>query len=147
MSRVINTDSPGKLRNQIMRTAAEVIRRLSHKTEVDDETRDMVALLIYCFREVSKGIDESVRAWEKRDYWLKAEQFRIKWAWVGQAAADLERIVRTNAWDDLPHTLIGLLPYFEDIKIAKLTRKPGLWQGAYQRLLQENPSTRGSDTV
>ncbi len=147
MSRVINVDSPGKLRNQIMRTAAEVIRRLSHKTEVDDEARDMVALLIYCFREVNTGIDESVRAWEKRDYWLKAEQFRIKWAWVGQAAADLERIVRTEAWDDLPHTLIQLLPYFEDIKIAKFTRKPGLWQGAYQRLLQENPSARGVDTA
>lgn len=140
MSRVINTDGPGKLRNQLMRTAAEVIRRLSYKTQVDAETRDMVATLVYCFRQVEVGIDESVRAWEKRDYWLKAEQFRIKWVWVGKAASDLEHIIRTESWDELPPLLISLLPYFDDIKVSKFTRKPSLWQGAYQRLIQEKVS-------
>ncbi len=138
MTRVINVDSPGKLRSQLMRTAAEVIRRLSLKYEVDDEARDMTALLVYCFREIDVGIDESVRAWEKRDYWVKAEKFRLQWAWVRQAAADLDRIVETETWDLLPSTLIRLLPQFSDIKIAKFTRKPSLWHGTYQRLLQEH---------
>ena len=33
MSRVINTDGPGKRRNQLMRTCAELLRRLSQKQE------------------------------------------------------------------------------------------------------------------
>lgn len=137
MSRVINLDSPGKLRRQLMRTAAEIIRRLSQKRKVDDDARDMTALLVYCFREIDQGIDESVRAWEKRDYWVKAEKFRLRWAWVRKAAVDLQEIILTDDWDRLPPTLIKLIPNFQDIKIAKFTRKPSLWKGTYTRFMRE----------
>ena len=76
MSRVINTDGPGKRRNQLMRTCAELLRRLSQKQEIDADSKDMLALLTYCLREIEAGIDESALAWEKRDYWMKAEEFR-----------------------------------------------------------------------
>lgn len=142
MSRVINLESPGKLRRQLMRTSAEILRRLSLKHKVDDDARDMTALLVYCFREIDKGIDESVRAWEKRDYWVKAEQFRLRWAWVRKAANDLEAIIVNDEWDRLPPALIELLPHFSDIKIAKFTRKPSLWQGTYTRFMRENTNHR-----
>jgi hypothetical protein len=138
MSRVINTDGPGKERSQLMRTAAELIRRLGQKNEIDAETHDIAALLVFCLREIDAGIDESVRAWEKRDYWVKAEQFRLRWAWARKAAYDLDRIIYTQNWGHLPPTLIALLPYFEDIKISRFTRSPSLWQGAYHRLAQEH---------
>ena len=138
MSRVISTNGPGKERSHLMRTAAEVIRRLSMKTEVDSETQDMAALLVYCFRQIDAGIDESVRAWEKRDYWVKAERFRLQWAWAKQASHDVEKIVLTENWAMLPTTLIALLPYFEDIKIARFTRSPNLWKGAFHRLSEEH---------
>lgn len=137
MSRVINLDSPGKLRSQLMRTSAEVLRRLGEKSSVDDETRDLVALLIYSFREIDEGIDVSVRAWEKRDYWVKAEQFRLRWSWVRDAQHRLSRIVQEEAWEKLPTTLVELLPYFNDIKVAKYTRQPSLWRGAYRRFQRE----------
>lgn len=142
MSRVINLESPGKLRRQLMRTSAEIIRRLSVKHRVDDEARDMAALLVYCFRQIDDGIDVSVQAWEKRDYWLKAEKFRLTWAWVRQAADDLEQIILSDDWDRLAPTLIELLPHFGDIKIAKFTRQPSLWQGTYQRFMHEHGNHR-----
>ncbi|GAB4471068.1 MAG: hypothetical protein Kow00124_07840 [Anaerolineae bacterium] len=138
MSRVINVNSPGKARSQAMRTGAEVLRRLVEKTSLDDETRDMVAYLVFCFRAIDEGIEESVKAWEKRDYWIKAEQFRIKWAWVRDAAHDLESILREDAWERLPQVLVKLLPHFEDIKVVKYTRSPKLWQNAYEQLLHQN---------
>ena len=137
MSRVINPNAPGKLRSQLMRTCAELLRRLSQKTQVDDEVRDMCALLIYCFRQIDSGIDESVYAWEKRDYWVKAERFRTNWLWVKKASTDLETLVRTENWEQLPAFLIKLFPHFEDIKIARFTRNPNLWSGAHSRLMQE----------
>ncbi len=137
MSRLVKLDGPGKHRSQIMRTAAEVIRRLSEKRELDEEAQDMAALLVFCFREIEQGIDESVTAWEKRDYWVKAERFRSKWAWAGPAASDLERVVVAGSWEHLPIMLVKILPHFEDIKIAKYTRKANLWSGAYKRLIQE----------
>ena len=144
MSRVIRVDGPGKTRNHLMRNSAELIRHLSQKTAVDDETRDMTALLVYCFRGIDEGIDESVQAWEKRDYWIKAEQFRLRWAWAGEAAIQLDDIVRQGRWEDMPPVLIHLLPHFEAIKVAKFTRKPSLWSGAYDRLLRESPNGRGA---
>ena len=126
MSRIVRIDGPGKVRSQLMRTAAEVIRRLGQKNEVDEDARDMAALLVYCFRQIDEGIDETVLAWEKRNYWIKVEQFRARWDWAGQAAQRLEEIVWENNWDALPVTLIELLPRFEDIKVARFTRNPSI---------------------
>jgi hypothetical protein len=140
MSRVINTDSPGKRRSQLMRTCAEIIRHLSQKRDLDEEARDMAATLVYCFRGIAQGIEDSAQAWEKRDYWVKAERFRAKWIWPAQAAANLEDIVRNDAWDLLPRLLADLLPEFSSIKIARLTRGSDIWDGAYERLLTEQSS-------
>ena len=137
MSRVVNTDSVGKARSQHMRTAAEMIRRLSQKSELDEEAKDMAAHLVFCFRNIEDGIEEAMIAWEKRNYWNKVEQFRQQWTWVGHAAANLERVIRANAWEQLPPQLGGLFEHFSDITINKFTRNADAWEGAYDRLMAE----------
>jgi hypothetical protein len=141
MGRVINTDSPGKRRNQLMRTAAELLRHLSQKNGIDADARDMLALLVSCLREISNGIDESTVAWEKRDYWIKAEEFRQRWSWTGKMADDLEDIIIQEDWGQLPPLMVSLFPYFADIKVTKFTRKPSLWKGCYQRLIEERETS------
>jgi hypothetical protein len=142
MSRVVKLDGPGKTRNQMMRTSAELLRLLSQKVDLDDEVRDMAATLVYCLRSIHNGIDDSALAWEKRDYWVKAEQFRARWAWSGKAASELNAVVCGEQWEQLPHMLTKLLPHFTEIRIVKLTRDPNLWRGAYQKLLQEQTVVR-----
>jgi hypothetical protein len=139
MGRVINTDSTGKQRNQLMRTAAEILRHLSQKAAVDDEVKDMLAMLVFCFRRIDEGIEQSTIAWEKRDYWMKAEDFRRRWYWVGLMEAELRAMVMSETWDKLPEMMVKLLPRFADIKITKFTRKESTWQGSYERLLAEPP--------
>lgn len=137
MSRVINPNAPGKIRSQMMRTGAEILKRLSQKTEIDDEALDMAAMLVFCFRTIDESIDQAVAAWEKRDYWVKAARFRNEWVWVREAEDNLERIFREEAFEELPMTLVELIPHFEEIKIARYTRNPSLWEGAHERLLEE----------
>ena len=139
MGRVINTDSAGKQRNQLMRTAAEILRRLSQKQQLDDEARDMVAALVFLFREIDEGIEASAAAWEKRDYWMKAEELRQRWSWPGRMADQLQAIVFQDDWQQLPPMMVKLLPYFNDIKITKLTRGESEWIGSLTRLLREKP--------
>lgn len=139
MGRVINTDSSGKRRNQLMRTAAEILRRLSQKQELDHEAQDMVASLVFIFREIDEGIDASAAAWEKRDYWMKAEELRQRWSWPGRSAEQLADIVLGQKWELLPQMIAKLLPYFNDIKITKYTRKESEWEGSYLRLMGEKP--------
>ncbi|NLX10283.1 MAG: hypothetical protein GXY36_11555 [Chloroflexi bacterium] len=137
MGRVVNVNNPAKQRNQLMRTAAELLRHLSQKQELDDEAMDMAALLVYCLREIDDGIEASAQAWEKRDYWIKAEQLRQRWVWTGNASARLENLIRSEAWERLPAVLVELFPHFSDIKITKFTRNASEWQGAYERLRDE----------
>ena len=137
MGRVINPDSTGKQRNQLMRTAAEILRRLSQKTQLDDEARDMVAALVFVFREIDEGIEASAAAWEKRDYWMKAEELRRRWSWPGRMADELQAMVFNGNWQQLPPMMVKLLPYFNDVKITKLTRSESEWAGSHGRLLRE----------
>lgn len=139
MGRVINTDSAGKQRNQLMRTSAEILRRLSQKTSLDDEARDMVAALVFLFRDIEEGIESSAAAWEKRDYWMKAEELRQRWSWPGRMADQLQAIVFQDNWQQLAPMMVKLLPYFTEIKITKLTRGESEWVGSLSRLLREKP--------
>jgi hypothetical protein len=137
MSRVINTDSTGKQRNQALRSIAELLRRLTQKTDIDNETRDMVAALIFCLREIEDGIESSADVWDKRGYYMKADELRTRWDWVSRVAVELERILFTAAWDQLPPILMKLLPYVSDIKITKMTRTEELWDGKYDLLIRQ----------
>lgn len=142
MGRVINTDSTGKKRNQNMRLAAELLRRLSQKTTLDEEAKNMVAALVFSFREIDEGIEQSAQVWEKRDYWMKAEEFRQRWRWAGAAADELQAIIFNDHWHLLPPMILKLLPLFKDIKITKLTRKESEWAGSYDRLMREKPPVK-----
>jgi hypothetical protein len=139
MSRVINPDSAGKQRSALMRTGAEILRRLSQKGAIDDDVHDMVAHLVFVFHEIDEGIDVSATAWEKRDYWMKADDLRQRWAWSGRMADELQALVFAERWDDLPAMIVKLFPYFNDVKVTKMMRKETLWRGSYTRLLREKP--------
>jgi hypothetical protein len=119
-----------------MRTLAEMLRRLAVKKQVDDETKDMAAAMVFILRDINAGVDTSAQAWEKRDYWLKADRFRRDWEWVQEAATEVENVVRSGNWEELPRFLMDLFPHFAAIRIKRFTRNPDLWDGAYAQLIE-----------
>jgi hypothetical protein len=131
MGRVVNTESNGKQRNQLRRTIAEMLRHLSQKSTIDDEAKDMLATIVLCLRQINDGIDESTVAWEKRDYWLKAENFRREWQWVTEIESKLTATLRTEDWDAIPDLMLRLFPHFSDINVTKFTREAEIWQHNY----------------
>lgn len=140
MSRVINPDSPNKIRNQCRRTIAELLRRMSQKGAIDAEARDMAAAIVYMLREIDDSVEQTVTAWEKRGYWMKAERFLRQWEWAREAAANLDDVLRNEAWDLLPGLLADLFPRFSDVQVKRLTRPPSAWKGAYEQLMNEPPA-------
>jgi hypothetical protein len=138
MSRIINTSSPGKRRNQLRRTIAEMLRRLMLKRELDPEAKDMAATLVFALRGIAETIDESTVAWEKRNYFLKADRFRRRWEWVTVHAERLHNLVVDDRWDQLPQELATLAAYFSDVRVIKLTRPPSTWQSNYRLLKRES---------
>jgi len=139
MTRIIHTESPTKVRNNNRRSIAEMLRHLSLKPALDDEAKDMAAMLVYLLREIDTGVEQSATAWEKRGYWMKAERFMREWTWIKESAANIEDVLRNDAADLLPELLTDLYPRFADIQLKSMTRQPTLWRGAYKRLLSEPP--------
>jgi hypothetical protein len=136
MSRITHVDgTPTQQRNAIRRSIAEILRRMMEKKAIDDETKDMLAFIVVGLRGMNDSIDSSATAWEKRDYYIKADQLRREWLWLPDTADRLEAILRSNDWATAPIELAGLAARFSDVKVATFTKSPALWQGAYKKLL------------
>lgn len=134
MARVINTDSPGKRRGNLMRTVAELQRRLMKKTAPDDEVRDMLALAFFCLREIGATVRETAAVWDERGYWKKAAAFENEWEWATETAARIEAVLRREKWEDLPTILILLAGKTAAIEVNQFTRKKELWKDCRLRL-------------
>ena len=141
MSRIVHVDSPTKIRNRNMRSIAEMLRKLMQKPEIDAEARDMASMMVLLLWEIADGVEKSAQAWEKRDYWMKAERFMRDWKWTAEIAANMEDVIRNEAWDLLPELMVQLYPHFASIQIKSMTRKASLWQGALKKLLADEPRT------
>ena len=138
VTRVINTQGPGKRRNHLRRTIAEIMRHLVSKHEIDEETKDMAGALVYSLRGIAETIETTTEAWEKRNYFLKADRFRLEWEWVVPAAERLQELVINDRWEGLPAAIAELASHFADIRVAKMTRSPSTWVSSYRLLLSES---------
>ena len=136
MGRVISTEGPGKVRNQHRRTIAEALRILSQKQELDEEVKDLAAVIVFSLHGIADTVEQTTAAWDKRNYYLKADRFRREWAWVEEAIEELSDLIYRGRWEHLPAFLARLAPHFADVKVVRLTRNPSLWKGAYQRFMQ-----------
>jgi len=135
MARVINSNSPAKRRGHLMRTVAEIQRRLLQKSSVDGEVKDMLAMAVFCLREVHSTVQETSEAWDERGYWKKAAEFETEWEWAGETAEKIEGILRREDWNKIPEIIMGLAAHVSKIKITRLTRDPSLWESCCRKLI------------
>jgi hypothetical protein len=138
LSRIIATESVGQRRHQLRRTIAEALRRMATKPSFDEESLDLAALIVFSLRKLEDGVEQTATAWEKRDYYLKADRFRRQWEWLDETAYALETALLLGPQDQVPEVLATLFPKFSDITIGRYTRSPALWEGCYQRLQNGN---------
>lgn len=135
MARIININTPGKRRRHLMRTVAEIQRRLLQKSSVDGEVKDMLAMVVFCLREVRSTVLETSEAWDQRGYWKKAADFETGWEWASEMADEIKAVLRRENWDKLPDLIMSLAGRVSQIKITRLTREKSLWEGCYHKLM------------
>lgn len=134
MSRVINPDSVGKERTRLTKGIVLCIRELAKQSAVTPETKDMAAYIALALQSISEGIDVSVAAWEKRDYWVKADKFRMEWMWAGQSAEKMKTAVMTDDWATLATLMPQIASRFSKIVVSDNHRLGKPWAGAYTLL-------------
>ena len=134
MSRVINPDSVGKLRTQLIKGIVLSIRELARQTGTGAETRDLAAFIALALKTISEGIDVSVTAWEKRDYWIKADKFRMEWMWTGSTAEKMRNAVLSEDWATVAALSAQIAQKFNKIQISENHRLGRPWVGSFNQL-------------
>jgi hypothetical protein len=134
LSRLIKTDGVGKKRDRLVKAVALAVRGLATKREIDDEARDMAAFISLALAEIHNTVDESVRAWEKRDYWLKSDQFRRQWAWAERMAGQVGEAVVLNDWGELASLLPEVGQRLGNVKLPKRNTLGQPWLGGLDEL-------------
>jgi hypothetical protein len=137
MAQIITTSTPGKEREYWSKTIVVTIRNFMRKPTPDSEAEDMVAYIIIALSEISKGIDQSVAAWEKRGYWVKADKYRLEWKWAENTYSKLSTSYKLRDWDTITTLLIDAMQKFANIKVSDRHRMGKPWVGAklnYQKL-------------
>ena len=80
-------------RNRLTKSIVLAIRKLMQKGQPDRESLDMAAYVVLALEKISESVNSSATAWEKRDYWLKADRFRMDWAWVDTRSSVLRQAI------------------------------------------------------
>jgi len=134
LSRVINPDSVGKERTRLSKSIVLCIRELAKMKEVTSEAKDMAAFISLALQSITEGIDSSVAAWEKRDYWVKADKFRMEWMWAGQSAVKMKDAVLSDDWAAVAMLIPQIAQRFNKIEVSDNHRLGTPWKGAYTLL-------------
>jgi hypothetical protein len=117
-----------------MRAVVLALRELMRQPQVDDHTRDLAAFIALALEGVAETIDSSVDAWEKRGYWLKADRFRMDWAWTEKHGKAMRTAVMADDWPSVAVTAAHVAEKLKDVNVPQRHRLGEPWRGAWKRL-------------
>jgi hypothetical protein len=114
------------------------IRELSKQSGMDDSTHDLLAYIALSLKVIGETIDESVAAWEKRGYWIKADRYRMEWTWAGNWGEEMRQAILDEDWAAVARIIAQVTQKMSKVKIAKRNRLGTPWTGSYQELISPN---------
>jgi hypothetical protein len=136
LSRVINPDGPGKDRAHLSRSIVIAIRELAQQEKPDDKSRDMAAFISLALAAIYTTVDDTVVAWEKRGYWVKADKFRMEWAWSGQLAEKMKQSVLADDWIAVAQIAAQTAIKLNKVNVPVRNSKKQPWLGAREMLMK-----------
>jgi hypothetical protein len=134
LSRIINHESAGKERTRLTKGVVLAVRELAQQSRPDAESRDLAAFIALALAIISETIDVSVTAWEKRDYWVKADKFRMDWAWSGSYAEKLKHAVLKEDWGTITQIAAQTAQKLSKVTVSSEHRLGRPWVGAWNEL-------------
>jgi hypothetical protein len=135
MGRVIKTGSDSKDRILLEKGIILAIRTLAEQSRIDTSTRDLLAFIALSLEAIAETIDESVVAWEKRGYWIKADHYRMEWNWTANWGAEMRQAILQENWGAVVKITAQVTQKLSKVKIAQRNRLGTPWMGSYERLI------------
>lgn len=126
----INKETAGKERNQLIRNILVAIRELNQCQQFDEKAKDIVAFIGLELLAIYKSIDASVLAWEKRNYWAKADKYRMEWLWTQGVARNLRTALNKDDIPTIMAQLAKVMDKFADKNLPKSAKASRSWDGS-----------------
>ena len=121
-------------RNRLTKSIVLAIRKLMQKGQPDKESLDMAAYVVLALEKIEESVDSSATAWEKRDYWLKADRFRMEWSWLEIRRIALEKTVSAQDWGQIASELILVAQNFSKVEVSDKNHLGEPWVGSWKVL-------------
>lgn len=137
MGRIIRTENLATERNRLMKAMAIALRELTKQTGFTSHSRDVAAFLVLALENIAESIEASVAPWEKRDYWLKADRFRMDWAWVQPLARQLRAALFNDDVGEVASGVAKLAEKLQGVEVSSKHRLGTPWIGAWMKLEAE----------
>lgn len=131
MSRVIKPESGARRRTKLIKQMALALRHAASGEAAEATQRDVFAFLALSLREVCNSVDETVAAWEKRDYWVKADRFRMEWSWAERAEHELTVSLEQGDLLACAAAAARLAGQVNGVKLPKKMPSERPWAGAW----------------
>ena len=142
MGRVINPERPGKIRERLLRVLVIALEEFKSLDGVSVQSNDIAAFIALTLIAISQTVETTASAWEKRDYWIKADRFRNEWKWVSMYGNRMQAAVLDGDYSLVHTTATDIFEFVIDIEVPKHHRLGTPWTGAYQVLKKKSGSTR-----
>jgi hypothetical protein len=110
------------------------IRELMLQTAPDETSQDLVAFIGLSLLDIYSSIENSVEAWEKKGYWLKADRFRLEWEWTRQVGDELCKAVLNQDWGTIAIKSALVAQKFSSTKLPKTNKSGPIWTGYRHKL-------------
>ena len=110
------------------------LRELAQQSGPGADSRDLAAFISLALSVIAETIEVSVAAWEKRDYWVKADKFRMEWMWAGSMAEKMKTAVLSDDWVSIASFLPQIASRFNKVEVSDNHRLGKPWENAYALL-------------
>jgi len=117
---------------------AFVLPEFSKALKTEEDALDMAAFVFVHLKTIANSVDQTALAWEKRDYWVKADAFRRQWAWVDKPSRVLEECLRQKDVVSLAGALRELSRVLPPPKSAQKKMQTPPWAGFWKKLFAES---------
>ena len=134
MARVINLNNVGTERKRLTKSVVIALRELMKQQSTDLSTFDLAAYISLALHAIFKTVDQSVTAWEKRGYWLKADRFRMQWEWAEVDSLEMKNALLTEDWAIVALVSARVAEKLSEVEVSKRHRLGTPWVGAWDHL-------------
>jgi hypothetical protein len=138
LGRVIRIQSGSRTRTLALREIAWTLREMTRPNIPEATRKDMAACILLSLRSIQETIEQAAGAWEKRDYWVKADHFRMEWRWVEQSEKDLHKALLVEDWGGCAAVAAGLAGRVSGVELPKRLPENPPWINAWKRIPEKS---------